>query len=122
MSKYGVFSDPYFPAFSQNAGKDRPKKTPFLDTFHAVYILLLRYSGNRNLNLSLHNKYLLGALVFKIFKIVKIVFFPCFYVRDNRVICSSHPPGKILSPLEFLLTKILSPVPLPPKIYPYWNE
>ena len=48
MSKYGVFSDPYFPAFglstkkycvsvfSPNAGKYGPEKTPHLDTFHAV--------------------------------------------------------------------------------------
>ena len=46
MSKYGVFSAPYFPAFglnaeylsafSPNAGKYGPEKTPYLDTFHAV--------------------------------------------------------------------------------------
>ena len=55
MSKYGVFSGPYFPAFglnteryavrrdteylsvfSPNAGKYGPEKTPYLDTFHAV--------------------------------------------------------------------------------------
>ena len=29
MSKYGVISGPYFPAF-------RPEITPYLDTFHAV--------------------------------------------------------------------------------------
>ena len=29
MSKYGVFSSPYFPEFG-------PEKTPYLDTFHAV--------------------------------------------------------------------------------------
>ena len=29
--KYGVFAGPYFPAFG-------PKKTPYLDTFHAVYL------------------------------------------------------------------------------------
>ena len=49
MSKYGVFSGPYFPAFGLNremyrvnlrvqlnAGKYGPKKTPYLDTFQAV--------------------------------------------------------------------------------------
>ena len=36
MSKYGVFSDPYFPVFSPNAGKYGVEKTPYLDTFHAV--------------------------------------------------------------------------------------
>ena len=29
MSKYGVFSGPYFPSFG-------PEKCPYLDTFHAV--------------------------------------------------------------------------------------
>ena len=39
MSKYGVFSEPYFPSvFSPNAGKYGPEKTPYLDTFHAVVI------------------------------------------------------------------------------------
>ena len=40
MSKYGVFSGPYFLVFSPNqfvfspnTGKYRPEKTPYLDTF-----------------------------------------------------------------------------------------
>ena len=51
VSKYGVFSGPYFPAFglnteylsvsSPNKGKYGPEKTPCLDTFHAVLILSL---------------------------------------------------------------------------------
>ena len=36
MSKYGVFSGPYFPIFSPNTGKFGPEKTPYLDNFHAV--------------------------------------------------------------------------------------
>ena len=41
VSKYGVFSGPYFPVFglnifSLNTGKYGPGKTPYLDTFHAV--------------------------------------------------------------------------------------
>ena len=43
VSKYGVFSGPYFPAFglslsvfSPNTGKYGPEKAPYLDTFHAV--------------------------------------------------------------------------------------
>ena len=46
MSKYAVFSGPYFPAFGlnteylseliPNARKYGPEKTPYLDTFHAV--------------------------------------------------------------------------------------
>ena len=38
MSKYGVFSGPYFPVFSSNTGKYGPGETPYLDTFHAVLI------------------------------------------------------------------------------------
>ena len=36
VSKYGVFSGPYFTAFvfSPNAGKHRPEETPYLDIFH----------------------------------------------------------------------------------------
>ena len=36
VSKYGVFSGPYFPVFGLNTGKHGPEKTPYLDTFHAV--------------------------------------------------------------------------------------
>ena len=36
MSKYGVFSGPYFPVFGLNIEKYEPEKTPYLDTFHAV--------------------------------------------------------------------------------------
>ena len=36
VSKYEIVSGPYFPVFSQNAGKYGPEKTPYLDTFHAV--------------------------------------------------------------------------------------
>ena len=38
MSKYGVFSGPYFPIFSPNTGKYGPGRTPYLATFHAVTI------------------------------------------------------------------------------------
>ena len=38
MSKYEVFSGPYFPVFGLNAGKYGTEKTPYLDTFHAVYM------------------------------------------------------------------------------------
>ena len=50
VSKYGVFSGPYFPVFGRNTEiyrvnlriqseyrKIRTRKTPYLDTFHAVY-------------------------------------------------------------------------------------
>ena len=37
VSKYGIFSGPYFPVFELNTEKYGPEKTPCLDTFHAVY-------------------------------------------------------------------------------------
>ena len=36
VSKYGVFSGPYFPAFELNTENTDLKKTPYFDTFHAV--------------------------------------------------------------------------------------
>ena len=36
MSKYGVISGAYFPAFSPNTGKYGPEITLYLGTFHAV--------------------------------------------------------------------------------------
>ena len=39
VSKYGVFSGPYFPVFglnSPNTGKCGPEKTSYLDTFYTV--------------------------------------------------------------------------------------
>ena len=36
VSKYGVFSGPYFSEFGMNTEKYRPEKTPYLDPFHAV--------------------------------------------------------------------------------------
>ena len=50
MSKYRVFSGPYFPifglntpyltVFSPNARKYGPEKTPYMDAFHAVILLV----------------------------------------------------------------------------------
>ena len=40
MSKDGVFSGPYFPAFRPNTGKYGPETTPYLDTFHVVPTML----------------------------------------------------------------------------------
>ena len=39
VSKYGVFTGPYFPAFGLNTGKYGLEKTPNLNTFHAVELL-----------------------------------------------------------------------------------
>ena len=71
MSKYGVFLGSYFPTFglnterygvslriqylsvfSPNEGKYEPKKTPYLDTFHAVVVPMKHYKeqmGNKQL-------------------------------------------------------------------------
>ena len=40
VSKYGVFSGPYFPVFSPNMAKYGPEKTPDFDTFHSVLVIL----------------------------------------------------------------------------------
>ena len=37
VSKYRVFPGPYFPVFGLNTEKYGPEKTPYLDTFHAVF-------------------------------------------------------------------------------------
>ena len=41
VSKYGVFSGPYFLVFSPNTWKYGPEKTPYLQTFQAVLMLIL---------------------------------------------------------------------------------
>ena len=51
MSKHRVFSSPYFPLVRLNTGKYGPEKTTYLDTFQAVYqiilvILLIVYCSN----------------------------------------------------------------------------
>ena len=43
MSKYGVFSGPYFPVFRLNTGKHGPGKIPYLDTFHAMLMVMKYY-------------------------------------------------------------------------------
>ena len=40
VSENKVFSGPYFPIFGLNKRKYEPGKTPYLDTFHAVYVLI----------------------------------------------------------------------------------
>ena len=46
VSKYGVFSGPYFAVFNPNAGKYGPEKTLYLDAFHVV--LELRYMKGKS--------------------------------------------------------------------------
>ena len=49
VSKYGVFSGPYFAVFSQNTGKYGPEKTPYLDAFHAVRKVIVEYYSKYSL-------------------------------------------------------------------------
>ena len=37
VSKHGVFSSPHFPLFGLNIEKYGPEKTPYLNSFHAVW-------------------------------------------------------------------------------------
>ena len=82
MFKYGVFSGPYFSAFGPNteryfvplhipnAGKYGPEKTPYLDTFHAVYIqhfaddanIIYRNKSLRNINQRVNSIYIVEWL------------------------------------------------------------
>ena len=41
VSKYEVFSGPYFPVFGLNIGKYGPEKTPHMNTLHAVLLWIL---------------------------------------------------------------------------------
>ena len=41
MSKYGAFSDPYFPVFGLNRGKYRPEKPSYSHTFHAAPVFFI---------------------------------------------------------------------------------
>ena len=41
MCKYGVFSGPYFSVLGVNTRKYGSKKTPYLDTFEAVSLVLI---------------------------------------------------------------------------------
>ena len=50
----------HIPAFSANAGKYRPEKTPYLDTFHAVNIV--QHQSVSKLRLICHLKHYLGLL------------------------------------------------------------
>ena len=40
VSKYEVFSSPYFPVFGLNTGKYGLEKNPYLDTFHTVQSII----------------------------------------------------------------------------------
>ena len=39
LSKYGLFTRPYFPICGLNTGKYGLESTPYFDTFHTVSIL-----------------------------------------------------------------------------------
>ena len=41
MSKYGGISGPYFPVLGLNTGKYGPEITPYLNTFHAVFMMMM---------------------------------------------------------------------------------
>ena len=58
VSKYGAFSDPYFPVFSPNTGKYGPEKTPYLDTFHTLFVFYLFKKEGDNVRAVLTRKLL----------------------------------------------------------------
>ena len=61
VSKYRVFSGPYFPVVSPNTRKYGPEKTPYLDPFHPVSFIVRNFSNieieiNENLNINQNNR------------------------------------------------------------------
>ena len=79
MSKYGVISGPYFPAFGLNTeiygvisvfspdtGKYRPKITPYLDTFHIVETINL-------VDLTFEAHFLFGSVAGEMLDNVKMI-------------------------------------------------
>ena len=48
MSKYGVFSGPYFSVFGLNTGKYGLEKTPYLDTFCTVIFFKIHIENGTN--------------------------------------------------------------------------
>ena len=85
MSKYGVFSGPYFPAFEMNTGKYGLEKTPYLDTLHAVFISKYNekeswHMQSRGLETFEHlNIFFNLATIVPLYELVKL------YTRQERV-------------------------------------
>ena len=55
VSKYGVIYGSYFPAANLKTGKYGPEIAPYLDTFHAVLLILL--NKTLVLHVFLHSRY-----------------------------------------------------------------
>ena len=114
VSKYGVFSGQYFPAFglntkryfvslciqsecgylsvfSPNAGKYGPGKTPYLDTFHAVNVTCscLEIKIDRKRNISQKLKVVLERNYFSVIKDENNFFLCCtdFIVFFHCIFC-----------------------------------
>ena len=90
MSKYGVFSGPYFAIFGLNTGKYGPEKTLHLETFYAVYVLhlyslFLRLITNNFSGLKMFGLIKLNAsfLMTKIYGIERII--QVFYIPDEII-------------------------------------
>ena len=92
VSKYGVFSSPYFPAFGldterygvslrikSECGKIRSRKIPYLDTFHAVKKHTHHFNS---LKITFHN----------ITKVIMTYFHISVVVNDVEVISQKVPP------------------------------
>ena len=92
VSKYGVFSGPYFPVFglnteiygvfSPNTGKYGPGKTPCLDTFHAV-------SGSTFGNALRNTKFFRNSSA------------ECFFIQVDIYLCSELNLGDLFEAICF---------------------
>ena len=73
MSKYGVFSGPYFPVFgtpylsvfSPNTGKYGPEVTPYLDIFYAVTLPELNKHWINEMSITITILRTLGLFIWK---------------------------------------------------------
>ena len=59
MSKYGVFSSPYFPVFT---GKYGPEKTPYFDTFHPLLRVFFEMQNAKMLYRKKGTKYISNGI------------------------------------------------------------
>ena len=83
MSKYGVFSGPYFPVFG-------PEKTPYLDTFHAVIVIgkfSFYYFYDYNISKKIIWHLLSNLLYFTQVLLLKLVIFVplLFHLKKDRL-------------------------------------
>ena len=97
-AKIWNFPGPHFPVFSANTRKYGPEKTPYLATFHTVWITCMKYGNFYETHINMKRHFILRF--FKIFGPYKHVFTWCiirktekriFFVRNHgSCFCSEY--------------------------------